>query len=219
MCDRKIVKCSFSAVSSAIFGRRHYAERSRWDLNCASPLSCGKACVVSNSITYLTDYLLANFRGLVLGGFEAIFRNQILVGKLLTRSIRFTFLWTFGIPSRKIPEKKPPAKSKRLCRNNIQGKETPKIRPKSAEASIAALRPQKFITMSSQIVVILFDWIILNEKSLPLFFAILIRILAETSPIFVGISQIIQKMLQNAENICIIAKNGQELDSSCIRFI
>ena len=35
-----------------------------------------------------------NFEGLVLGCIEADFRNQILVGKLLTRSIRLTFLCT-----------------------------------------------------------------------------------------------------------------------------
>ena len=41
-----------------------------------------------------SNSLLANFRGLVLFAIEAKFRNQILVGKLLTRSIRFTFLCT-----------------------------------------------------------------------------------------------------------------------------
>ena len=35
-----------------------------------------------------------NFEGLDLGCIEADFRNQILVGKLLTRSIRLTFLCT-----------------------------------------------------------------------------------------------------------------------------
>ena len=35
-----------------------------------------------------------NFEGLVLGCIEADFRNQILVGKLLTRSIRLLFLCT-----------------------------------------------------------------------------------------------------------------------------
>ena len=44
----------------------------------------------SNSLTSL----LANFRGLVLGGLEARFRNQVLVAKHLTRSTRFTFLCT-----------------------------------------------------------------------------------------------------------------------------
>ena len=45
-----------------------------------------------------------NFRGLVLGGIEAKFRYQILVGKLLTRSIRFTLLCTFGIEVEKTME-------------------------------------------------------------------------------------------------------------------
>ena len=44
--------------------------------------------------TLTLSYLLANFQGLVLGCIEADFRKQILVGKLLTRAIRFTILCT-----------------------------------------------------------------------------------------------------------------------------
>ena len=40
---------------------------------------------------------MAKFRGLVLSGVEAKFRDQIIIGKLLTRSIRFTFLFTFEV--------------------------------------------------------------------------------------------------------------------------
>ena len=43
---------------------------------------------------HLSKYLLANFRELVLGCIEAKRRNHIPVGKLLTRSVNFTFLCT-----------------------------------------------------------------------------------------------------------------------------
>ena len=46
-------------------------------------------------LTQLSKYLLANFRGLILGCIEVIFPNQILVGKLLTRSVRFKFHSTY----------------------------------------------------------------------------------------------------------------------------
>ena len=50
------------------------------------------AYVESNSTIELSTriYLLADFRGLVLGCIVAKLRTQILVEKLLTRSIRFT---------------------------------------------------------------------------------------------------------------------------------
>ena len=46
--------------------------------------------VASNSLTKPSIWIyLANFRGLVFDGIEAKFRNQMLVRKLLTRSIIF----------------------------------------------------------------------------------------------------------------------------------
>ena len=68
--------------------------------------------VLTQSI-WLSKYLLANFRGLVLGVawrgcriylqlvlgcIDTNFRNKILAGKLSQRSIRSTFPWTLGIP-------------------------------------------------------------------------------------------------------------------------
>ena len=46
---------------------------------------------LTQSINCLTTCLLKSFRGLVLGCIEAEFCNYILVGKLLTRYIGFTF--------------------------------------------------------------------------------------------------------------------------------
>ena len=53
--------------------------------------------------------LLANFQGLILGGIAAKFRDQKFDGELLTRSSRFTFYCTFGIPAGK-PRKATPSK-------------------------------------------------------------------------------------------------------------
>ena len=62
------------------------------------PLLLGPGSYVCPNSVYLksklSNYRVANFRGLFLGCVDAELYEQILVEKLLTRSIRFTFLCT-----------------------------------------------------------------------------------------------------------------------------
>ena len=60
--------------------------------------------IVLNQSIILSNYLLANFRGLVLGCIEAKVRNQILVRKLFTRSIILLVIVLCTSPTPKIQQ-------------------------------------------------------------------------------------------------------------------
>ena len=77
--------------------------------SCLSVSVCGCVCFVAPTTRILLVRVVgaeqvlkscsANLRGLDLGCIEANFCKRILVGKVLPRSISFTFLYIFGIQS------------------------------------------------------------------------------------------------------------------------